>query len=64
MKVKKGGKSVKESGGAEREKEGETSVFRGHGGKNTAEGAGNRGYFGKNFFREAQVRKCLIDKMS
>ena len=64
VKVKKGGKSVKESGGAEREKEGETSVFRGHGGKNTAEGAGNRGYFGKNFFREAQVRKCLIDKMS
>ena len=51
-------------GGYGKKKEGETSVFRGQGSKNAAEGAGNRGYFGKFFFREVQVRKCLIDKMS
>ena len=62
--AEKGEKRVKGSGGYGKEKEGETSVFRGHGGINAAEGAGNRGYFGKIFFREVQVRKCLIDKMS
>ena len=46
---------MKESRGYGKEKEGETSVFRGHGGKNTAEGAGNRGYFGKIFFSRGSV---------
>ena len=53
MRAEKREKRVKGSGGCGKEKEGETGVFRGHGGQNTAEGAGNRGYFGKNFFREA-----------
>ena len=62
--AEKGEKWVKGSGGYGKEKEGETSVFRGQGSKNAAEGAGNRGYFGNFFFRETLWRKCLIDKMS